>query len=334
MKQFYLTLIGICSLHCSSNAQFAPQAGLAGSTAISATSAEIVNWARQCTVQRGYRDIADHSLGYAIAGDTSQAIGPADGGIVSLGDSGVAVLTFNNPIINGPGADFAVFENGFLNTSDASQAFLELAFVEVSSDGVNYTRFPATSNTQANVQLGNPDYLDATLLNNLAGKYVANYGTPFDLQELSGIAGLDINNITHVRLVDVVGSISAHASRDHNGAVINDPYPTPFAAAGFDLDAVGVLHQWGNASVTPINCNASLSVYPSPAYDVITISLDGTTPTGSTANITTVTGSMVQRVALTTNKETIQVASLPAGMYYVTICDTNGNKWVQKFVKN
>jgi len=54
-----------------------------------------------------------------------------DGYIVSLGDSGVADVTFAGAIYNGPGADFAVFENGFLNATNDSLAFLELAFVEV-----------------------------------------------------------------------------------------------------------------------------------------------------------------------------------------------------------
>ena len=54
-----------------------------------------------------------------------------------LGDDGSLVLTFPAPIADGAGPDFAVFENAF------STEFLELAFVEVSSDGTNFTRFPA-----------------------------------------------------------------------------------------------------------------------------------------------------------------------------------------------
>src|ERR1700761_645592 len=129
---------------CGAYAQYAPQAGLPGSTAIGAASSVFVGWATQCSVTRGLMNIADPSLGYASAGDSSLGTGPANGYTVSLGDSGIAVLTFAHPIYNGAGPDFAVFENGFLNATNDSQAFLELGFVEVSSDGVNFTRFPAS----------------------------------------------------------------------------------------------------------------------------------------------------------------------------------------------
>jgi len=189
-------------------AQYAPQAGLPGSTAISASSSLFTSWATQCTIYRGFMNIANPSLGYASAGDSSMAIGPADDFTVSLGDSGVAVLTFAHPIFNGTGPDFAVFENGFLNPLNDSQAFLELGFVEVSSDGLNFTRFPANSLTNDNVQITNDSYIDANNLNNLAGSYTTMYGTPFDLEELSGTPGLDINNITHVRIVDTLLALS------------------------------------------------------------------------------------------------------------------------------
>ena len=87
--------------------------------------------------------------------------------------------------------------------------------MEVSSDGVNYFRFPATSYTDTTVQTGSFGSTDATKINNLAGKYRALYGTPFDLEELKNENGLDVNNITHIKIIDVVGSIqNQYASRD------------------------------------------------------------------------------------------------------------------------
>jgi hypothetical protein len=69
-------------------------------------------------------------------------------------------------------------------------------------------------------------------------------GTPFDLDELSGVSALlNIDAVTHVRIIDVVGSLNdLYASRDSLGNKINDPWSTPFASSGFDLDAVGVIH--------------------------------------------------------------------------------------------
>ena len=331
MKPFFFFLFTV--LCCSAHAQYAPQAGLPGSSAISGASSLFVDWATHCSVYRGFMDIGNPSLGYASAGDSSAAIGPSDDNTVSLGDSGVAVLTFAHPIYNGDGPDFAVFENGFRNAADSAQAFLELAFVEVSSDGINYFRFPANSLTPDNVQLGNPDYLNAGYLNNLAGKYVANYGTPFDLEELAGTPGLDVNNITHVRIVDVVGDISGHSSHDSLGRIINDPYPTAFPSGGFDLDAVGLINEMGVTEVKQLPGNVSVTVFPNPATDKLMVAVKGNLPVALTATLTTITGSVLQQCTLTGTGNTIPLAQYPAGMYYLVLHDANGNKWVGKVTK-
>lgn len=248
--------------------QFAPQVGQTGTTAIYKDSSLIVNWATTCNVLRGWQDISNTGLGKATAGDSSMAIGHADGtGVVSLGDGGSAILTFQSPIKNGLGFDFCVFENSFNAT------FLELAFVEVSSNGINFFRFPATSNTQTLTQIGAFDNVgDATKLNNLAGKYQVNYGTPFDLQDLQSVAGLDINNITHIKIIDVVGNINLpYATYDKNNNPINDPWATPFASSGFDLDAVGVINQQPVGINEKTDLKNLISVFPNPCSNYLTI---------------------------------------------------------------
>ena len=86
--------------------------------------------------------------------------------------------------------------------------------------------------------------LDPTNLNNLAGKYRRGFGTPFDLAELPGDPDLDVQNVTHVRVLDVGGSINpAYGSQDSLGNTINEPFTTPFETGGFDLDAVGVINE-------------------------------------------------------------------------------------------
>ena len=219
---------------------FCGAVGTEGCTAIRFDSSIVVAWATGCTVVRGPVDIINPDGPKVRYGNESYGIGPAGAtttSAVSLGDGGTATLTFEEPIHNGPGPDFAVFENSF------DDHFLELAFVEVSSDGVRFVRFPSASLTQTETQLsGN---LDPTMLNNLAGKYRVGYGTPFDLNELRDSAGIDINNITHVRVVDVVGTIDPqYATRDAKGRIVNDPYPTNdtvWASGGFDLTGVAVL---------------------------------------------------------------------------------------------
>lgn len=247
---------------------YAPAPGQPGSTAISKDSSVIIAWASGVQVIRGPLDIANVALGAAIFGQDVNALGPAEGDgvmIVSLGDGGSATLTFSSPIMNGSGPDFAVFENGFADN------YMEFAFVEVSSDGQNFARFPSFSETPVTVQIDNFMFGDCRYVHNLAGKYRQGYGTPFDLDELDPGIPIDLNAITHVRLVDVVGSIDPlYGTTDFLGNIINDPYPTVFESGGFDLDAVGVIHQ---APMSVNNIPFNISLYPNPTPGIVHISL-------------------------------------------------------------
>lgn len=314
----------------TAGAQYAPQAGISGSDAVSVSSPLIKRWATGCHVQRGLQQIDDASFGYALTGDSSVATGIADGNIVSLGDSGIAVLTFAAPITNGPGADFAVFENGFLNFSNPEEAFLELAFVEVSSDGIHYTRFPARSVMQDTLQMSSTAglmYMNARHFRNLAGKYTSNNGTPFDLQELAGTPGLDVSRITHVRLVDVIGDIGAHGSLDSAGHKINDPFPTPFPTSGFDLDAVAVI----NGAATGINTIGNelvLSVAPNPATDHLRVKMKQ--KGRMYLKLTDAMGRVLKEEVAGSNEVYWMVSDLATGMYYLSVRDENNNQWSGK----
>ena len=159
--------------------------------------------------------------------------------IVSLGRGGSITLLFDPPIRNDEGVDFAVFENSF------SENFLEFAWVEVSSNGIDFFRFYNISLTQSAVNsFGN---IDPTNVTGLAGKYRRGFGTPFDLEQLtitlSNLNNLDLNRISHVKIIDIVGDGSHYDSiTSGNGPnPIYDPYPTS-GSAGFDLDAIAALH--------------------------------------------------------------------------------------------
>ena len=237
---------------------YAPAAGSPGSDAVSGADPRFSIWANGATVLRGqlYNPAyPDDDPVYATFGTEASATGPADatpdyvynlpsgtGPVVSLGDGGGATLTFAVPFGDAPGPDFAVFENGISN--GFSGAFLELAHVEVSSDGVNFFRFPSSSLTPLGSTLGQGSAVDPTNVRNLAGKYLAGFGTPFDLAELRLLhPALDTQRITHVRVVDVVGTNDpAFASLDVAGNIIADPFPTPYSTGGFDLDAVGAFN--------------------------------------------------------------------------------------------
>jgi len=167
-----------------------------------------------------------------------KALGPAQGtayDIVCLGRGGRITLVFDPPLENGDGFDLAVFENSF------DDRFLELAFVEVSSNGQDFARFPAVSLTSS--PAAGFGGLDATDVHNLAGKYRQGFGTPFDFQELSASAlvqagSLDLNAVSHVRIIDIPGNGLA---LDSENRPIYDPYPTT-GSAGFDLDAAAGMH--------------------------------------------------------------------------------------------
>ena len=226
--------------------QFAPPAGQAGTTAIHKDSSSFINWATTCSVILGPENISDPQSNLVTTGNSTMTIGFPGNGIVSLGDGGIAVLTFQRKIINGPGWDFAVFENSF------SDDFLELGYVEVSSNGFDFVRFPPTSFTQDTLQIDAFGSVNAEKINNLAGKYRANYGTPFDLEELINEPSIDVNAISHVKIIDVVGSLDAnYCNFDILNNKINDPWPTPFPSSGFDLDAVGVINE-APLSINPI----------------------------------------------------------------------------------
>ncbi len=330
MRFFVLLYIIGCSLPAV--AQYAPQAGVAGSTAISKNDSRIVGWAATCTVERGWLDIADKPQGRASLGVDQNGIGKADDLVISLGDSGTAVVTFPVAIYNGPGADFAVFEYGFINPANPEEAFMELAYIEVSSDGVSYTRFAASSLTDTPQVPMAGVYMNARKINNLAGKYVAGYGTPFDLDELKNTPGLDVNHITHVRLVDVVGSIEGHASLDKDGNPINDPYPSPIPSGGFDLDGVAALHLtgWWPSGVGNIAEADVIRLYPNPAQDRIQVS--ATSFTAGRLMIKDITGrTLVSRDAVANTS--VDISHLSAGVYYFILNDGNGKEWIERFSK-
>jgi len=204
----------------------------------------------------------------AFYADPVYALGPVTGDnidVVSLGEldgdaehAGQITLVFGDPndandpghLRNQAGGDFVVFENGFTASSDypgmgivAGQILAELAYVEVSTNGVDFVRFPSV--TQHPTPLASKyGTLDPNSLTGLAGKHPntekLSLGTAFDLAALEPINNgvVDLNDVRFVRIVDIPGN---GASVDSTGHPIYDPFPTT-SSGGFDLEAIGVLH--------------------------------------------------------------------------------------------
>ena len=317
-----LTLvIVLISINVFAQGPYAPVADSIGTTAIHKDSSAFIDWASACIIERGWKNITDTTLGKTSTGDIYSATEKSGvNGVVSLGDGGSAILTFSSPIINGPGADFAVFENAFNNT------FLELAHVEVSSDAINYFRFESFSLSQIDTQITSE--LDATGIQNLAGKYRAQYGTPFDLEEMVGITNLDVNNVTHVKIIDVVGSINEqYGSFDSQGNIINDPFPTPFETGGFDLDAIGVIHSFVGIKESP----NTFKIYPNPAKEKATIILDNLSD--KTIQLIDLNGVIVFQLKSNSNQIDLDLFRYSKGVYILKLIE-GGNINIQKLLIN
>jgi hypothetical protein len=228
-------------------------------------------------------------------------LGPFNGDIVSLGDGGVITLSFDNPILNNEGFDFAVFENGF---KVGLSYYLELAHVEVSEDGVNFIRFPGESLTDTGFQTDNFGYIEPEKIYNLAGKHQAPYGTLFDLQEVG------LNQINYVRLIDVIGSVNGSiGTRDSKGRLINDPFPSPFPSCGFDLDAVAVVN--GTLLKREELRLNQVKIYPSLAYCNESIKIKNLE--GFTASIYNEQGDLINET------QSSEVSFAQAGLYLIHV---------------
>lgn len=252
--------------HDSSNPHDAPIPGFVEIAASSVVNPLFFGWADS---------IASYSPAPGVSGGwmvTSLALGEVTGEyyeVVSLGDlydetnpppsnpesfgftgedlPGSITVTLDRPLSNLSGADFAVFENGIISngsTGVAGEIFGELAFVEVSSDGVNFVRFPAHSQTPSLV--GAYGSIDPTNIFNLVGKHVNaggdSWGTPFDLASITSdplvIDGtVDLTAITQIRLVDIPGN---GFFKDAFNNPIYDPWVT-WSSGGADIEALGII---------------------------------------------------------------------------------------------
>ena len=215
-------------------ATYAPAPPDPATTAVPADDPRIVGWATGVAAYLPGPGVTD-----ADFSAPEQALGPAGTNtldVVSLGNGGSITLTFDAPIADGDGWDFAVYENGF-----ASDIFLELGFVEVSSDGIHFARFDSAF--QATVTPSGNASGTAAQIGGLAGTYMVGFGTPFDLAALRNAprvrdGSVDLTSIKKVRLVDIVGD---GATLDSFGRAIVDPSSSG-PTAGFDLDGVAVLN--------------------------------------------------------------------------------------------
>ena len=192
----------------------------------------------------------------ALGGPRGGGLGSGSVDVVSLGVGGHVTLGFDVTITDGPGADFIVFENGF---EFGGAVFAEVAFVEVSSNGVDFARLPSRYDGPPGPlpPFGNVPYGSFTglvggvpVLANVDSNMIdpldpaVGGGDAYDLTSLvghplvaSGLVQLDA--IREVRIVDAEAGVDT----DSNGVLVWD---NGGALGSADIDAVAVIHHTGN----------------------------------------------------------------------------------------
>ena len=171
--------------------------------------------------------------------------------VLSLGKNGDITFGFDIKIINGDGPDFIVFENPIYIMNQPGKVFGELLYVEVSTDGINFTRFPSISTTTQpgsiypddveNLAGVNPVYSNVDTNNIDPFDPDVSGGDPFDLDDLIDhplvLSGdVDLNDINYIRLIDIVGDGSSYDS------IGNPIYDSISMDNGADIDAVSIIN--------------------------------------------------------------------------------------------
>ncbi|HVR19308.1 MAG TPA: hypothetical protein VMS65_06425 [Polyangiaceae bacterium] len=157
-------------------------------------------------------------------------LGPPDGrgelsgslDVLSLGKGGSIVLGFGeNAIVDSEGGDFVVFENAFWPGGDPALVFAEPGEVSVSADGSEWHTFACDAEGDGMGRFeGCAGWTPAL-------EYDPNASVPLDPARTGGdafdLADVGLASARFVRVTDVSNAGSA-------------------PSAGFDLDAVGVVH--------------------------------------------------------------------------------------------
>ena len=167
---------------------------------------------------------------------------------------GTITLAFtNNRVVDGPGADFTVFENVFYVGGDSNNRMMEPAIVSVSQDGVSWFTFPVDFSPRFNPATGalnlrhpyvynrgfagvNPVIADGVKVD--ATDPTVSGGDSFDL------ADLQVPGLTWISFIRIQ-STGDKWLRDQDGDLIHHPNGKEtfeanrnFYKSGFDLDAV------------------------------------------------------------------------------------------------
>ncbi len=212
MKHFSICLLPLVTIACAQIQKESLQGGSGSNTeAVAATAFPDVYLADTVIAAPGNAGSGFYDQNKAVNGVRGAGNSGGSLDVFSLDNSGASayiVLAWSGKKIkNGTGVDFTVYENAFYASGNPAQRFMDLLFVEVSNDNVNYCGFapdytaaPETtySNNPANWPrfagrnpvLYNVDSNNLTAAqlfqdNDANGEMDLGGGDPFDLDNLS-----------------------------------------------------------------------------------------------------------------------------------------------------
>jgi len=106
--------------------------------------------------------------------------------------------------------------------------------------------------------------------------------------------------------------------------------PTSFVQTTMEIDYVRV-YQQGALSTTTIADQSNVRVFPNPVSEVMTIAVDSST-LNAKAKMYSITGQLLQSFSINETENTIDVAGLAPGIYFLEIKSDLGTER-QKFIK-
>lgn len=218
-----------------------------------------------------------------LASDTVPLTEPRD--VCSIGLGGVIVVGFRSAVIvDGPGADFTIFENAF---RFLGRIYAEPAKVEVSKDGMMWKEFP----------------FDSLTLIGCAGITPTTGADPFDPAVSGGdtfdLATVGVDTVRWIRITDVTSIIRNDPSH---------PYFDP-TLSGFDLDVVIGLH-------------AVPAAFSQALTDVVQSSIVRVdAPRPSTLSVFDVQGTVLYRTSIPSGVIMFDLAPFTSGALFVVIDD-------------
>lgn len=222
--------------------------------------------------------------------------------VLGLGLGGDIVLRFDAaPILDGPGADFVVYENAFRYTIGGKErVYAEPAEVAVSRDGVEWRTFLFDSLSLSGCAGVTPTDGRYSPSDSLSG------GDRFDL------ALLGVDSVRYVRLHDITWMVRADATHPFYDYTLN----------GFDLDAVVNISRPSPPAGFLQHGDANLSLAPSISDGRTSLRLDLRQPGHVRCTLIDAAGDRAESLfdeLLPSGKHLVPITARRSGAYLVRV---------------